>query len=126
MGLTWFLGNYSIYLDGTLIYSGHGLGSALPLKADGIFAIGQKLLNTNGSFDNKSSFSGKLSQLNIWNSYIFFSHLDMNSMSQSCSNAFGSIINWSTLVDWMSGMIIKEHPSSCKPLRNSKKIFYVK
>ena len=124
MGVTWSLGQYSIYLDGTLVYSGNGLGKAMPLKANGLFVIGQKLTSTSGTFDESKSFSGNLSQVNIWN-YDFLSaaDVDIQLISQSCSNAVGNIINWSALRERASEMVVKEQARSCKPLRNSKSYY---
>ena len=121
MGVTWFLGQYSIYLDGTLVYSGSGLGPGKPLRANGVFAIGQKLSSTSGTFYSGNSFSGKLSQVNMWD-YDFISTpgVNMTLISQSCSNPVGNIINWSALQDLARGKVVKEQPRSCKPLRNSK------
>ena len=121
MGITWSLGHYSIYLDGTLVYSGSGLGPGTPLRANGVFAIGQKLSNTSGTFHSGNSFSGKLSQVNMWD-YDFISTpgVNMTLISQSCSNIVGNIINWSALQDLVRGNVVKEQPRSCKPLRNSK------
>ena len=121
MGVTWSLDQYSIYLDGTLVYSGSGLGSGKPLRPNGVFAIGQGLLSTNGTFHSSNSFSGKLSQVNVWN-YDFISTpgVNMTLISQSCSNPVGNIINWSALQDLASGLVVKEQSRSCMPLRNSK------
>ena len=121
MGIIWFLGQYSIYLDGTLVYSGSGLGPGTPLRANGVFAIGQNLSSTNGTFYSGNSFSGKLSQVNMWDyDYISTSGVNMTLISQSCSNIVGNIINWSALQDLARGNVVKEQPRSCKPLRNSK------
>jgi hypothetical protein len=121
VGIIWFLGQYSIYLDGTLVYSGSDLGSGEPLKANGVFAIGQNLSSTNGTFHRGNSFSGKLSQVNMWDyDYISTSGVNMTLISQSCSNIVGNIINWSALQDLARGKVVKEQPRSCKPLRNSK------
>jgi hypothetical protein len=121
VGIIWFLGQYSIYLDGTLVYSGSDLGPGTPLRANGVFAIGQKLSNTSGNFHSGNSFSGKLSQVNMWDyDYISTSGVNMTLISQSCSNIVGNIINWSALQDLVRGKVVKEQPRSCKPLRNSK------
>jgi hypothetical protein len=121
VGITWFLGQYSIYLDGTLVYSGSDLGSGVPLRANGVFAIGQNLSNTSGNFHSGNSFSGKLSQVNMWDyDCISTSGVNMTLISQSCSNPVGNIINWSALQDLARGKVVKEQPRSCKPLRNSK------
>ena len=121
MGIIWFLGQYSIYLDGTLVYSGSGLGPGTPLRANGVFAIGQNLSSTNGTFYSGNSFSGKLSQVNMWDyDYISTPGVNMTLISQSCSNPVGNIINWSALQHRARGNVVKEQPRSCKPLRNSK------
>ena len=123
--LAWSLGQYPIYLDGTLIYSGVARGRntplPLPLKANGVFAIGQKLLSTDGTFDLDYSFTGKLSQVNVWNGYVDIAR--MASVSQSCLNHVGNIINWSSLRGRASKAVVKEQRSSCRPLRNSKCCF---
>ena len=129
VGVTWSthvvrsLDQYSIYLDGILIYNGEALGLNMPLKAYGVFAIGQKLLSTNGTFNLTNSFSGKLSQVNVWN-YDAISHdVVRTTLSQSCLNDVGNIINWSALRDRASKAVVKEQRSSCMPLRNSRCCF---
>ncbi|XP_028398842.1 sushi, von Willebrand factor type A, EGF and pentraxin domain-containing protein 1-like [Dendronephthya gigantea] len=64
LGVSWSrLGNYTIFLDSTLVYSGDGLGSNVPLKSGGAFVVGQKLGSSDGN--SESSFSGKLSAVNV-------------------------------------------------------------
>ena len=130
VGVTWStydvgsLGQYSIYLDGTLVYSGKGSGSKMPLKANGVFAIGQRLLSTNGTLNAAKSFSGKLSQINVW-SYDVTSknNISMKLLSQNCSNNAGNIINWSTVLNKASEAVAIKQRSSCNPLRDSKCCF---
>ncbi|XP_028408358.1 uncharacterized protein LOC114530936 [Dendronephthya gigantea] len=119
VGAWWSLGEYAIFLDSTLVYSGDHLGSMVPLKAGGIFVIGQKLQSTTGTFN--SSFSGKLSQLSVWRDFhSSVADLARKFTNRNCSNnAFGDIINWSSLKHSYSGMIVKEQPSLCKPLRKN-------
>lgn len=109
VGVTWSLGIYDVSLDDTLVYSGDNLGSGQPLKANGIFVI-------------ESSFSGKLSQLNVWSDVLSAAtYLDIKSITQSCLNdEVGDVISWSSLQDSHGGIVVKEQISSCKPLRKSK------
>ena len=116
----WSEDRYSIYLDGVLIYSGESVGSKL--KANGVFAIGQKLLSSNGTFDLENSFSGKLSQLNVWD-YDVMSQDNVSMSTTSCFNDAGNIINWTALQDRASEAVVKEQRSSCMPLRNGKCCF---
>ncbi|XP_028397244.1 neuronal pentraxin-2-like [Dendronephthya gigantea] len=120
VGVSWSLGKYAIFLDGTLVYSGNDLGSSLPLKAGGVFVVGLKLKSTNGT--PKHSFSGKLSQLNVWSEFLSTAaDVEKKFTNQSCLNIeFGDVINWSSLKDRYGDMVVKEQPSSCKPLRKSK------
>ena len=119
VGVSWLLGNYTIFLDGTLVYSGDDLGSNAPLKPGGAFVVGLKLENTDET--SRSSFSGKLSQLNIWSEFIPADVAEMKFTNQSCLNrASGNVFTWSSLKDNCNCMVVKEQPSSCKPLRKSK------
>ena len=121
VGVSWSLGKYAIFLDDTLVYSGDGLGLNVPLKPGGAFVVGQKLENTDET--SRSLFSGKLSQLNVWSVFMLADAAEMKFLNQSCSNnASGNVINWSSLENSCNSasMVVKEQPSSCKPLRKSK------
>ena len=122
MGAWWSLGEYAIFLDSTLVYRGSHLGAKVPLKACGVFVIGQKLQSTNGTFN--SPFSGKLSQLNVLRDFgKSAADLDWEFTNKICSNnATGNVINWGSLHHSYSGMVVKEQPSLCKSLRKSKSI----
>ncbi|XP_028416200.1 sushi, von Willebrand factor type A, EGF and pentraxin domain-containing protein 1-like [Dendronephthya gigantea] len=109
VAVTWSLGIYSVSLDGILVYSGDGLSSGKPLKNDGVFVI-------------ESSFSGKLSQLNVWSDLkSATADLDINSTTQSClTDEVGNVINWRSLKDSYHGCVVGiELISSCKPLRKN-------
>ena len=130
MGVTWSthdvgsLDQYSIYLDGTLVYSGKDSGSNMSLKANGVFTIGQKLLSTNGTVDCDNSFSGKLSQINVWNyDVVSKDNVSMKLLSQNCCNNVGNVINWSTVLNKASEAVVIKQRSSCNPLRDSECCF---
>jgi hypothetical protein len=119
MAFTWSLGNYSAYLDGALIHTGNGLGSPIPITGGGTFHIGQKLRN-DGTYYGSKSFQGKLSQFNVWNEILTSD--EIKSMSKSCYNNVGNVLDWSTVVDAAHGAVNKEKPGDCEALRNSKEI----
>ncbi|XP_028397351.1 sushi, von Willebrand factor type A, EGF and pentraxin domain-containing protein 1-like isoform X2 [Dendronephthya gigantea] len=121
VGVSWYLGKYAFFLDGTLVYRGDDFGSSLPLKAGGVFVVGQKLKSTNGT-SNHSSFV-KLSQLNVWSEFISTAaDVENKFTNQNCLNIeFGDVINWSSLKDSYGDMVVQEQPSSCKPLRKHPK-----
>ncbi|XP_028408473.1 uncharacterized protein LOC114531032 isoform X2 [Dendronephthya gigantea] len=122
VGASWSLGKYAIFLDGTLVYTGDGLGLGVPLKAGGVFVIGQKLESA-GETPN-GSFSGKLSQLNVWSEFLTVSpdDVEINSTNRRCSsNQVGNIFIWNSFKDTKSDKVVKEQPSSCKPLQKNPK-----
>ena len=118
MGLTWSLGNYSLYLDGTLIQSGDGFGPPTPITGGGTFHVGQRLLH-DGTYDITKSFEGKLSQVNIWDEIMTAD--EIKSISKSCYNNVGTILDWSTVVDKTHGAVYKTHLGFWTTLRNGKK-----
>ena len=81
------------------VYNGVGIGSGQPLRHGGAFVI-------------DSSFSGKLSQLNVWILFIFATaDVAAKLKSQSCLiNEFGNVIKWSYLEDTYGSMVVKERP----------------
>lgn len=104
-----------------MVYSDESPCLNRSLKANGVFAIGQKLLSTNRSFAADNSFSGKLSQINVWNyDVVSKDNVSMALTSQNCSKNAGNILNWSSLQDKASEAVVKEVRSSCTPLRDSK------
>ena len=117
VSVTWSLGTYVLYLDGALISSGDNFGASEALKAGGVFYIGQKYLS-DGTFDDKRSFHGRLSQLNIWSEVL--SADTIKSTSETCYNNVGTILDWSSVVDRINGDIFTEPLMYCVPLRNSK------
>ncbi|XP_028408476.1 uncharacterized protein LOC114531033 [Dendronephthya gigantea] len=122
VGASWSLGEYAIFLDGTLVYTGDGFGWGEPLKAGGVFVIGQKLKRADET--SEGSFSGKLSQLNVWSEFLTVSpdDVEMKTPNQSCSsNPSGNVFSWNSLEDTQSDKVVKEQPSSCKPLRKNPK-----
>ncbi|XP_028398844.1 sushi, von Willebrand factor type A, EGF and pentraxin domain-containing protein 1-like [Dendronephthya gigantea] len=121
LGVSWSrLGNYTIFLDSTLVYSGDDLGSNVSLKSGGAFVVGQKLGSSDG---NSERFSGKLSQLNVWSRFMSPDAAEMKLKNQSCLNkeALGNVFTWSSLKDNCNSMVVMEQPSSCKPLRKNSK-----
>ena len=85
--------------------------------AGGEIVIGQ-VPESDGQFDPVRSFGGKLSQLNVWDEIITAD--EIKSISKSCYNNVGTLLDWSTVVDKTHGNVDKEEPNSCKALRQSK------
>ncbi|XP_028409788.1 uncharacterized protein LOC114532472 [Dendronephthya gigantea] len=115
VGITWSLGEYVLYIDGTLIESGEGLGPTTPVTAGGKFHIGQRY-KSERSFDETKSFAGKLTQLNMWDK--IFTEDEIKSTSGSCINDVGTILDWSTVVSKAHGAVFKESLGLCRTLRD--------
>ncbi|XP_028398692.1 sushi, von Willebrand factor type A, EGF and pentraxin domain-containing protein 1-like [Dendronephthya gigantea] len=123
VGASWSqFGNYTIFLDGTLVYSGDDLGSNVTLKSGGAFVVGQEQ-GSSADGNSESSFSGKLSQLNVWSRFMSADAAERKLKNQSCLNkeALGNVFTWSSLKDNCNSMVVMEQPSSCKPLRKNSK-----
>ena len=123
MAYTWSLQDYSVYFDGILTHTGSGLGLPNPIKGGGTFHVGQRF-NDDGTYDAEKSFQGKLSQLNVWNEILTAD--EIKSMSKSCYNNVGTIMDWSSLADAAHGAVYKTNNlGDCKTLRKSKETKFI-
>jgi hypothetical protein len=87
------------------------------LKPGGEFIIGQ-LRDSNGNFNQSTSFGGKLTQLNVWNEILTADEIE--SISKSCYNNVGTILDWSKVINHEAhGAVYNESSNSCKALRQS-------
>ena len=62
------------------------------MNPGGLLVIGQDQDTVGGGFDRRQSFSGMISQFNIWNSSLEDFHIE--NLAECRSDAFGNSIAW--------------------------------
>ncbi|XP_062306059.1 adhesion G-protein coupled receptor D2 isoform X1 [Osmerus eperlanus] len=87
-------GRWALYADGSLINRGDGLNVGRDIGPEGLFIIGQEQDTFGGSFRSVESFSGSISQLNVWERALNDS--EIHAMEKECLfNSPGLVFNWS-------------------------------
>lgn len=102
------IGNWTLYIDGTLILEVTGYHSDMLIRPGSILRIG--VLSNKGIYsDNK--LMGELSQLNIWDKLSTSDEIFM--MSRGCHAQIGNVIPWSVVQLWLIINVSKRTPTSC-------------
>ena len=114
--ITWenTAGAWQLYKDGVRKSNGTGLKKDYVIQGGGALVLGQEQDSLEGGFDDKQSFVGNLSGLNVWDHEI--SANNIYRMSKACTAEEGNVISWFDLEKSDvkgNGTIIKQ--SSCKP-----------
>uniref|UniRef100_A0A3B4EZE7 Neuronal pentraxin-1-like n=1 Tax=Pundamilia nyererei TaxID=303518 RepID=A0A3B4EZE7_9CICH len=86
-------GQWEAYQDGVKRGSGANLSAWHPIKAGGVFILGQEQDTLGGRFDATQSFVGEMSDLHMWSHVLSAS--DIYSLASCGSHLRGDIIAWS-------------------------------
>uniref|UniRef100_A0A3B4EXY7 Neuronal pentraxin-1-like n=1 Tax=Pundamilia nyererei TaxID=303518 RepID=A0A3B4EXY7_9CICH len=98
-------GQWEAYQDGVKRGSGANLSAWHPIKAGGVFILGQEQDTLGGRFDATQSFVGEMSDLHMWSHVLSAS--DIYSLASCGSHLRGDIIAWSdTEVDAVNKHIL--------------------
>ncbi|KAM6963084.1 adhesion G protein-coupled receptor D2 [Aplochiton taeniatus] len=96
-------GQWALFADGAPLSKGDRLYSADSIGPDGLFIIGKEQDTLGGSFKKDESFSGNITQLNIWERVL--SDGEIHSMEKECSPvSSGLVFKW-------SGVALEMEPS---------------
>ena len=106
-------GAWKLYEDGTLTSSGSGLKKGHVISSTGTLVIGQDQDSVGGGFQDKQSFIGELSDLNVWNRVL--SSQEILKMSRSCHGAVGNVKKWADFRSGIRGAVRFMSPSACEP-----------
>ncbi|KAM9309994.1 uncharacterized protein KZ484_025930 [Pholidichthys leucotaenia] len=86
-------GRWEAYQDGVKKGSGTNLSPWHPIKAGGIFILGQEQDTLGGRFDATQSFAGEMSELHMWSHVL--SAADIYGLSSCGSHLTGDVLAWS-------------------------------
>ncbi|XP_031589879.1 neuronal pentraxin-1 isoform X2 [Oreochromis aureus] len=85
-------GQWEAYQDGVKRGSGANLSAWHPIKAGGVFILGQEQDTLGGRFDATQSFVGEMSDLHMWSHVLSAS--DIYSLASCGSHLRGDVIAW--------------------------------
>lgn len=105
MCVTWSTrdGVWEAYQDGVKKGSGQNLSSWHPIKAGGTFILGQEQDSVGGRFDVTQSFTGELSDLQLWSRVLTAN--EIYSQAACSSHLVGDVMSWSEeLVELHGGL----------------------
>ncbi|KAM4629239.1 adhesion G protein-coupled receptor D2 [Polymixia lowei] len=87
-------GRWALFTDGAPVGRGDGLNDANAIGPGGLFIIGQEQRTFGGPFKRDESFSGSITQLNIWERVLNDS--EIHTMEKQCSPiSSGPVFKWS-------------------------------
>ena len=114
--ITWesTAGAWQLYKDGVRKSNGTGLNKGNKIRGGGSLVLGQEQDEVEGDFDDKQSFVGNLSGVNVWD-HVISAH-NISRMSEACTTEEGNVISWFDLEKSdVKGNVTIIEPSSCKP-----------
>jgi len=85
---------YKLYVDGEKVDSGSFAGDneVQPVRPGGIFVVGQDQDELDGGYNRKQSWSGEITQYNLWDFAI--EDYDIANMAECRADVFGNIVRW--------------------------------
>merc|ERR550532_299711 len=83
---------FKIYADGEKVESGSWSENPNLVRPNGLLVIGQDQDNVGGGFDRRQSFSGYVSQMNVWNASLEDFHIE--NLAECRSDAWGNAVAW--------------------------------
>ena len=102
------IGNWTLYIDGTLMLEVTGYHSDMLIQPGSILRIG---VLSNESIYSENKLMDELSQLNIWDKLSTSDEIFM--MSRGCHAQIGNVIPWSVVQLWLIINVTKTTPTSC-------------
>ncbi|KAJ7373911.1 hypothetical protein OS493_009236 [Desmophyllum pertusum] len=117
--LTWSsaAGAWNLYLDGALRGNGSSLGTGLSIRGGGRLVLGQDQANSglssHQSFSSAKSFTGNISQFNLWDQVI--EQPTIKNMSRYCygNQSIGNVVIWSEFQMKINGQAQMGSQSLC-------------
>ena len=108
-------GAWKFYKDGAIKKEGTDFKRGYTIRQGGTLVLGQEQDSVGGNFDADQSFTGMLSNVNLWNKVL--SAAQIEDMSTSCLldewNA-GNVYKWRDFIRESETRLLKE--SNCEPL----------
>ncbi|XP_077500331.1 sushi, von Willebrand factor type A, EGF and pentraxin domain-containing protein 1-like isoform X2 [Amblyomma americanum] len=105
-------GLWSVLKDGRLVESGVGLAAGVEIPADGTLVLGQEQDRRGGSFSTSESFSGEMTQVNVWSTLLGVDQAA--SLLTRCEFYFGDAVAWTDFRERLSGHILATSWGFCQ------------
>jgi len=93
---------YKLYVDGEKMDSGSFAGDNTPptIRPGGVFVVGQDQDSLRGDYNRKQSWSGAVTQYNLWD--FPMEDYDIENIAQCRSDVFGNVVKWDEAY-WIQG-----------------------
>ncbi|XP_051921918.1 neuronal pentraxin-2 [Hippocampus zosterae] len=104
-------GHWEAYKDGDLQGSGEGLAPWHPVRAGGVFVLGQEQDTLGGRFDAAQSFVGELADVQMWSSVL--SGADIQGLASCRNHLAGDVISWSDADVELHGGVLRRPFQTC-------------
>ena len=87
-----FRDSFKLYMDGEKQESGSWAGDNQPepVRPGGVFIVGQDQDEVRGGYNSKQSWSGAITQVNLWD--FPMEEYDVQNIAECRSDAFGNVI----------------------------------
>jgi len=97
-----FRDQFKLYIDGEKVESGSFAGDNQPepVRPGGVFVVGQDQDELRGGYNSKQSWSGAITQVNVWD--FAMEEYDVQNLAECRSDAFGNVIRWDE-PNWILG-----------------------
>ncbi|XP_061633250.1 neuronal pentraxin-1 [Phyllopteryx taeniolatus] len=104
-------GHWEAYQDGDLRGSGIDLAPWHPVRAGGVFILGQEQDTLGGRFDATQSFVGELADVQMWSSVL--SGADIQGLVSCGGRLTGDVISWSDSDVELHGGVVRRDFEPC-------------
>ncbi|XP_077453909.1 neuronal pentraxin-2 [Stigmatopora argus] len=104
-------GHWEAYQDGDLRGTGRNLASWRPIRAGGVFILGQEQDTLGGRFDATQSFVGELADVQMWSSVL--NAVDIQRLASCGGRLTGDVISWSDSEFELHGGVVKRPQEPC-------------
>ncbi|CAN8028078.1 unnamed protein product [Ixodes persulcatus] len=105
-------GSWGVLKDGRLAEQGTGLADGFEIPADGTLVLGQEQDVRGGDFSVSESFSGELTQVNIWSKVLNAS--EITSLLNRCSFYHGDVVAWTDFLENLRGKVLRSASAFCR------------
>ncbi|CAN8010379.1 unnamed protein product, partial [Ixodes pacificus] len=105
-------GSWGVLKDGRLAEQGTGLADGFEIPADGTLVLGQEQDVRGGDFSVSESFSGELTQVNIWSKVLNAS--EITSLLNRCSFYHGDVVAWTDFLENLRGNVLRSASAFCR------------
>jgi len=105
-----FRDSYKLYMDGVKTESGSWAGDNMPepVRPGGVLVLGQDQDEVRGGYNPKQSWSGAITQFNLWD--FAMEEYDVENLAECRSDAFGNVVRWDEPYWILGDVTVKKLP----------------